>query len=165
MISTISQPHTHMLSIIDQSRTHVLSIIRQPHTQPILSMVFRMVFGMEIWGNATQCSRVVRCVHAAMKSCQHVISIPAIMFLHLDFGYLHSEHDSRYRDDDFITAWQHHNCIRDTTQGPSWVYLKVNFSETLSIFGDKRPRNGSKNGSTAPRTGLGYPHIVPFVVY
>ena len=38
-------------------------------------------------------------------------------------------------------------------------YLKVNFSETLSIFGDKRPRNGSKNGEMAPRTGTGYPHI------
>ena len=46
-----------------------------------------------------------------------------------------------------------------STQGPSWGYLKVNFSETLSIFGDKRPRNGSKNGEMAPRTGMGYPHI------
>ena len=45
------------------------------------------------------------------------------------------------------------------TQGPSWGYLKGNFSETLSIFGDKRPRNGSKNGEMAPRTGTGYPHI------
>ena len=36
---------------------------------------------------------------------------------------------------------------------------KVIFSETLSIFGDKRPRNGSKNGEMAPRTGTGYPHI------
>ena len=51
-----------------------------------------------------------------------------------------------------------------TTQGPSWGYLKVNFSETLSIFGEKRPRNGSKNGEMAPRTGTGYPHIGPFVV-
>ena len=50
------------------------------------------------------------------------------------------------------------------TQGPSWGYLKVNFSETLSIFGDKRPRNGSKNGEMAPRTGTGCPHIGPFVV-
>ena len=52
-----------------------------------------------------------------------------------------------------------------TTQGPSWGYLKVNVSETLSIFGDKRPRNGSKNGEMAPRTGTGYPHIGPFVVH
>ena len=51
------------------------------------------------------------------------------------------------------------------TQGPSWGYLKVNFSETLSTFGDKCPRNGSNNGSTAPSTGLGYPHIGPFVEY
>jgi len=50
-----------------------------------------------------------------------------------------------------------------STQGPSWGYLKVIFSETLSTFGDKCPQNGSKNGSTAPRTGLGYPHIGPFV--
>ena len=52
---------------------------------------------------------------------------------------------------------------RRATQGPSWGYLKVNFSETLSIFGDKRPRNGSKNGEMAPRTGTGCPHIGPFV--
>ena len=52
---------------------------------------------------------------------------------------------------------------RVTTQGPSWGYLKVNFSETLSIFGDKRPRNGSKYGSVAPSTGLGCPHIGPSV--
>jgi len=50
-----------------------------------------------------------------------------------------------------------------STQGPSWGYLKVNFSETLSIFGDKRRRNGSKNGEMAPRTGTGYPHIGPCV--
>ena len=49
------------------------------------------------------------------------------------------------------------------TQGPSWGYLKVNFSEMLSIFGDKRPRNGSNNGEMAPRTGTGCPHIGPFV--
>jgi hypothetical protein len=52
----------------------------------------------------------------------------------------------------------------NSTQGPSWGYLKVNCSETLSIFGDKRPRNGSKNGEMAPRTGTGYPHRGPFVV-
>ena len=51
-----------------------------------------------------------------------------------------------------------------STQGPTWRYLKVNFSETLSIFGDNRPRNGSKNGEMAPRTGTGCPHIGPFVV-
>ena len=44
------------------------------------------------------------------------------------------------------------------TQGPLWGYLKVNFSETLSIFGDKCPRNGSKNEQTAPRTNTAYPH-------
>jgi len=43
-------------------------------------------------------------------------------------------------------------------------YLKVNSAETLSIFGDECPQNGSKNGSTAPSTGLGCPHIGPFVV-
>ena len=55
-----------------------------------------------------------------------------------------------------------HNALvgfRETTQGPSWGYLKVIFSETLSTFGDKRPRNGSKNGLRAPRTGMGCPHI------
>ena len=50
-----------------------------------------------------------------------------------------------------------------TTQGSSWWYLKVNSSETLSIFGDKCPRNGSKNEEMAPRTKTGYPHIRPFV--
>ena len=54
-------------------------------------------------------------------------------------------------------------CFRHTTRGPLWGYLKVNFSETLSIFGDKRPRNGSKNEEMAPRTKTGYPHIGPFV--
>jgi len=56
-------------------------------------------------------------------------------------------------------------CVRHTltTQGPSWGYLKVKFSETLSIFGDKCPGNGSNNGSMATSTGLGYPHIEPFV--
>jgi hypothetical protein len=49
------------------------------------------------------------------------------------------------------------------TQGSSWWYLKVNSSETLSIFGDKCPRNGSKNEEMAPRTKTGYPHIGPFV--
>ena len=55
------------------------------------------------------------------------------------------------------------NTRQPATKGPSWGYLKVKFSETLSIFGDKRPRNGSKNGEMAPRTGTGYPHIGPFV--
>ena len=50
-----------------------------------------------------------------------------------------------------------------STQGPSWGYLKVNSSETLSIFGDKCPQNGSKNEEMAPRTKTGYPHIGPFV--
>ena len=40
---------------------------------------------------------------------------------------------------------------------------KVNLQETLSIFGDKCPRNGSKTAPTAPRPHLGYPHIGPFV--
>ena len=42
---------------------------------------------------------------------------------------------------------------------------KVNFKETLSSFGDKCPQNGSKNGLRAPRTGMGYPYIGPFVGY
>ena len=54
-------------------------------------------------------------------------------------------------------------CLSGTTQGPSWGYLKVFFSETLSMFGDKRPQNGSKNEEMAPRTKTGYPHIGPFV--
>ena len=37
-----------------------------------------------------------------------------------------------------------------TTQGPSWGYLKVIFSETLSIFGDTFPQNGSKNEPGMP---------------
>ena len=40
---------------------------------------------------------------------------------------------------------------------------KVNFQETLSSFGDKCPKNGSKTAPTAPRPHLGYPHIGPFV--
>ena len=53
--------------------------------------------------------------------------------------------------------------LQASTQGPSWGYLKVNFSETLSIFGDEYPQNGSKNGQTAPRTGTGCPHEGPRV--
>ena len=45
-------------------------------------------------------------------------------------------------------------------QGSSWGYLKVNSSETLSIFGDKCPQNGSKNDLMAPRTT---PHEGPSV--
>ena len=41
-----------------------------------------------------------------------------------------------------------------STQGPSWVYLKVNLEETLSIFGDNCPQNGSKNDPMIPRTTL-----------
>ena len=67
---------------------------------------------------------------------------------------------SKFRTNETLKV---HRVDRSTTQGPSWGYLKVNFSEMLSIFGDKRPRNGSKNGDMAPRTGTGYPHIGPFV--
>ena len=42
---------------------------------------------------------------------------------------------------------------------------KVNFEQSLSTFSNKCPQNGSKNGSTAPSTGLGCPHIGPFVVF
>ena len=55
--------------------------------------------------------------------------------------------------------------LRRSTQGPSWGYLKVNSSETLSIFGDKCLQNGSKNEQRAPRTSMGCPHIGPFVVH
>ena len=40
----------------------------------------------------------------------------------------------------------------ESTQGPSWGYLKV-----------KCPQNGSKNDPMAPRTTLGYPHEGPSV--
>ena len=40
---------------------------------------------------------------------------------------------------------------------------KVNFQETLSILGDKCPRNGSKNDPMAPRTTLECPHEGPSV--
>jgi hypothetical protein len=40
---------------------------------------------------------------------------------------------------------------------------KVNFQETLSIFGDEYPQNGSKNEQRAPRTSMGCPHIGSFV--
>ena len=50
-----------------------------------------------------------------------------------------------------------------TTQGPSWGYLKVNSSETLSIFDDKCPQNGSKNELMVPRTTMGCPHEGPRV--
>ena len=49
------------------------------------------------------------------------------------------------------------------TQGSSWGYLKVNSSETLSIFADKCPQNGSKNEQRAPRTSMGCPHQGPSV--
>ena len=48
--------------------------------------------------------------------------------------------------------------LTQSTQGSSWGYLKVNYSETLSSFGDKCPQNGSKNDLMAPITTLGYPH-------
>jgi hypothetical protein len=48
--------------------------------------------------------------------------------------------------------------FRVSTQGSSWGYLKVNSLETLSIFGDKCPQNGSKNDLMAPRTTLECPH-------
>jgi hypothetical protein len=38
-----------------------------------------------------------------------------------------------------------------------WGKIKVNSSETLSIFGDKCPQNGSKNEQRAPRTSMGCP--------
>ena len=46
---------------------------------------------------------------------------------------------------------------------PFGGYLKVNSSETLSIFGNKCPHNCSKNDLMAPRTTLGYPHERPSV--
>ena len=42
---------------------------------------------------------------------------------------------------------------------------KVNFQETLSIFGDKCPQNGSKTAPTAPSPHLGCPHEGSRVVY
>ena len=53
--------------------------------------------------------------------------------------------------------------VTTTTQGPSWEYLKVNLSETLSIFGDKCSQNGSKNDKMAPRTTRRCPHEGPRV--
>jgi hypothetical protein len=46
----------------------------------------------------------------------------------------------------------------------SWGYLEVNSSETLPIFGDKCPQNGSKNDLIAPRTTMECPHQGPYVV-
>ena len=43
------------------------------------------------------------------------------------------------------------------------MYLKVNSQETLSIFGDTCPKNGSKNDPMVPRTTLGCPHEGPRV--
>ena len=43
-------------------------------------------------------------------------------------------------------------------------YHKVNYSENLSIFGDKYPQNGSKDDLMAPRTTLECPHEGPSVV-
>ena len=40
--------------------------------------------------------------------------------------------------------------VRWSTQGPSWGYLKVNSSETMSNLGDKCPQNGSKNEDGMP---------------
>ena len=48
------------------------------------------------------------------------------------------------------------------TQGPSWGYSKVNFDRFFRKRGQFSP-NVDKNGATAPRTGLGYPHEGPFV--
>ena len=62
-------------------------------------------------------------------------------------------------------SWEPYGAVLLTTQGPSWGYLKVNCSETLSTFGNKRPRNGSKNEEMAPRTRTGYPHIGLCVAY
>jgi len=48
-----------------------------------------------------------------------------------------------------------------TTQGSSRGYLKVNSSETLSIFEDKCPQNGFTKDLMAPRTTLECPHEGP----
>ena len=42
--------------------------------------------------------------------------------------------------------------------------IKSHFSKISSTFGDKCPRNGSKNEEMAPRTRTGYPHKGPSVV-
>ena len=49
-----------------------------------------------------------------------------------------------------------------STQGPSWVYSKVDFDRFFRKFGRLSP-NVNKNGATAARTGLGYPHEGRFV--
>ena len=49
------------------------------------------------------------------------------------------------------------------TQGPSWGYLKSQFSRDLVNFRDECPQNGSKNDPMAPRTTLGCPHEGPRV--
>ena len=54
-------------------------------------------------------------------------------------------------------------CIVVNTRSPSWGYLKVDSSETLSIFADKFPQNGSKNDLLVPRTTMGCPHEAPHV--
>ena len=56
-----------------------------------------------------------------------------------------------------------HRCPQGPRKALRGGISKVNFRETLSIFGDKCPQNGSKTAPTAPRPHLGYPHIRPFV--
>ena len=59
---------------------------------------------------------------------------------------------------------RHHQHLRDetlNTQGPSWGCLKVNSSETLSIFGDKCPQNGSKNDLQERPNGSKNDHGMP----
>jgi len=41
--------------------------------------------------------------------------------------------------------------------------IKSQFFKILITFGDKCPRNGSRNVQTAPRTSMGYPHEGPSV--
>ena len=64
---------------------------------------------------------------------------------------------------DFYWRWSRYARMSGATHVPSWGYLKVNFSESLSIFGDECPQNGSKNEPMTPRTNLECPHEGPRV--
>jgi hypothetical protein len=52
---------------------------------------------------------------------------------------------------------------RGTHARPFDTSIKSHFCKISSTFGDKCPQNGSKYGSMAPSTGLGYHHEGPSV--
>ena len=89
-----------------------------------------------------------------------LVAVQMSLYLHISKVEPSSKVDLDSQPAAMLTA----ACRCLATQGPWWGYSTVNFTETLSFFGDKCPQNGSKNGQMVPRTTLGCPHEGPRVV-